>query len=100
MQSEAHSRPPGQHTPKERDCRLYALARPARLLELAYSFILHDKGERKIARYQQYFAVKEALARAQQFYAAGKREGCVIWHTQGSAFRRSANAGASITPLQ
>ena len=47
------------------DRTLYCLCRPARLLELAYRYIVFDAGEKKIARYQQYFCVKETLARIQ-----------------------------------
>ncbi|WP_282782144.1 type I restriction endonuclease subunit R [Phaeodactylibacter xiamenensis] len=59
------------------------LLRPERLLELAYRFIVFDGGIKKVARYQQYFAVQRALARIKQ-RQAGKRKGGVIWHTQGS----------------
>ncbi len=68
----------------EQDLAIYNLCRPERLLELTYKFILFDAGEKKIARYQQYFAVKNALARIKRFEDTGKRTGGVIWHTQGS----------------
>ena len=63
---------------------LYALCRRERLMELAYQFTLFDTGEKKIARHQQYFAVKETMARVKQRLSNGSRKGGVIWHTQGS----------------
>ncbi len=42
------------------------------------------RGVRKIARYQQYFAVRETVARVAAAGAEGKRQGGVIWHTTGS----------------
>ncbi|MBD2427584.1 HsdR family type I site-specific deoxyribonuclease [Phormidium sp. FACHB-1136] len=66
------------------DMTLYALCRPERLLELADRFTIFDAGERKIARYQQYFCVKRILERIHTFDAEGARQGGVVWHTQGS----------------
>lgn len=63
---------------------LYALCRPERLLDLARRFTLFDAGEKKIARYQQFFAVRKLLTRVKQRDADGVRAGGVIWHTQGS----------------
>lgn len=68
----------------EQDRALYALCRPERLLELAYRFILYDAGVKKIARYQQYFSVKNILERIQTRDAEGRRLGGLVWHTQGS----------------
>lgn len=82
----------------EQDRALYNLCRPERLIELAGRFILYDGGIKKIARYQQYSAVKQTMARILTFptYPVGKgrkvtetgerrqRMGGVIWHTQGS----------------
>ena len=42
----------------EQDRVLYALCRPDRLLDLARRFTLFDLGVKKVARYQQFFAVK------------------------------------------
>lgn len=66
------------------DRALYSLCRPERLLELSYRFIVYDNFVKKIARYQQYFAVKNAIQRIQHFDTEGNRKGGVIWHTQGS----------------
>lgn len=68
----------------EQDRALYCLCRPERLLELAYRFIVFDAGERKVARYQQYFAVKNTLERVRRVGPDGRRTGGVVWHTQGS----------------
>jgi len=73
-------------TPTEQDAFLYSLCRPERLIELARQYILYDEGGavKKIARYQQYFAVKRTLERVRQRTPEGNRKGGVIWHTQGS----------------
>lgn len=68
----------------EQDRALYALCRPERLLEMAWAFTVFDGGLRKIARYQQVFAIREVLARVKQTDDSGKRRGGIVWHTQGS----------------
>jgi type I restriction enzyme R subunit len=50
----------------------------SRLLDLVRNFILFDAGRKKVPRVHQYFGVKAAQERIM------KREGGVIWHTQGS----------------
>lgn len=65
------------------DMYLYGLCRPERLLEFVFSFTLYDNGEKKVARYQQYFAIKKTMQRIRHL-EEGKRRGGVIWHTQGS----------------
>ncbi len=70
--------------PYEQDRALYALCRPERLLELMYKFVVFDNGEKKIARYQQYFAVGDILGRVRAAAPEGPRQGGVVWHTQGS----------------
>ncbi len=74
----------GERLPTAQDRTLYSLLRPARLLELIYQFIVYDAGIKKIARHQQYFAVKETVARVAQLDNNGMRSGGVIWHTTGS----------------
>ena len=49
-----------------------------RLIELIYDFILFDGGIKKIPRVHQYFGVKAAQNHVR------KRQGGIIWHTQGS----------------
>ena len=66
------------------DRSIYALCRPDRLLDFVRRFTVFDGGVRKIARHQQYFAVREAVERVKHFSPQGVRKGGVIWHTQGS----------------
>ncbi len=66
------------------DRLLYDLFSIERFLDIMYHFILFDNGEKKIARYQQYFAVKFTLSRIEKILPSGARRGGVIWHTQGS----------------
>lgn len=54
------------------------LCTPTRLLELLHDFVVFDAGEKKICRHNQYFGVRAARAFVQ------RREGGIIWHTQGS----------------
>ena len=49
-----------------------------RLLEVAHDFIVFDAGVKKVCRHNQYFG-----ARAAQEHVK-RREGGIIWHTQGS----------------
>lgn len=66
------------------DRAIHALCRPERLLDIVRRFTVFDGGTRKICRHQQYFGIRKALARVQQFDTDGVRKGGVIWHTQGS----------------
>lgn len=70
-------------SPTVQDQYLFSLCRPQRLLELLFSYTLYDNGVKKVARYQQYFAVKKTLERIGGL-EGGRRRGGVIWHTQGS----------------
>ena len=74
----------GERLPNVQDRTIYSLLCPERLLELAYQFIVYDAGIKKIARYQQYFAVKSTIERVESLNVQGKRTGGVIWHTTGS----------------
>lgn len=67
----------------EQDKLLYSLCQPRRLLELMYKYIVYDAGIKKIARYQQYFAIQDTLERI-KIIRHERRQGGVIWHTQGS----------------
>ena len=69
--------------PVIQDEYLFGLCSPKRLLDLAFNYILFDNGEKKIARYQQFFVIKKAMNRIRTM-EGGKRKGGVIWHTQGS----------------
>ena len=74
----------GQRLPTDQDRALYSLLRPERLLPLIYGYVLYDGGVKKIARYQQYFAVKSTVDRVAHLNHQGTRTGGVIWHTTGS----------------
>jgi len=60
------------------DRHLVQMCGKARFLELIHDFIVFDAGVKKLCRHNQYFGV-----RAAQEYVR-KREGGIIWHTQGS----------------
>lgn len=70
--------------PTEQDKIFYTLLRPKMLMDLSYKFILYDFGGKKIARYQQFYAVRSTIERVKEFSNDDKRKGGVIWHTQGS----------------
>lgn len=69
--------------PTEQDNYLFGLCRPERLMDIVFNFILFDNGEKKVARYQQFFVIKKSMQRIRHL-ENGKRKGGVIWHTQGS----------------
>lgn len=69
--------------PTPQDKLLFGIASPVRLIDLIHNFILYDKGIKKIARYQQFFAVKKAMEKLTGYHS-DVRAGGVIWHTQGS----------------
>ena len=60
------------------DRPLAQLCTKARLLDLIRNSIIFDAGHKKVPRPHQFFGVKAAQERL------GRREGGVIWHTQGS----------------
>ncbi|OFK69391.1 restriction endonuclease subunit R [Corynebacterium sp. HMSC076G08] len=60
------------------DRGLLQMASKQRFLELIHDFIVFDSGVKKTARHNQYFGVKAAQERI------ARREGGIIWHTQGS----------------
>jgi len=60
------------------DRSLTQLCSKERLLELVHDFMVFDAGQKKTCRHNQYFGVKAAQERI------AKREGGIIWHTQGS----------------
>lgn len=59
---------------------IYNLLRLARLLELVRGYVFYDCGKKKVARYQQYFAIQKTMERL----LGTPRRGGLIWHTQGS----------------
>lgn len=60
------------------DRHLLQVCRKDRLLELIHDFVVFDAGTKKLCRQNQYFGVKAAQAHVK------RREGGIIWHTQGS----------------
>ncbi|MGI6354637.1 MAG: HsdR family type I site-specific deoxyribonuclease [Lentisphaerae bacterium] len=60
------------------DCQLGWVCRKERLLEIIHDFIVFDAGIKKTCRHNQYFGVRALQAHVR------KREGGIIWHTQGS----------------
>lgn len=69
--------------PTVQDTYLFGLCRPERLMDIVFNFVVFDNGEKKVARYQQFFAIKKSMQRIRNV-EQGKRKGGVIWHTQGS----------------
>ncbi|GER73757.1 type I restriction endonuclease subunit R [Weizmannia acidilactici] len=66
------------------DKNIISLFHPERLLEITQFFTLFDKDIKKVARYQQYFAIKEIIKTIEERDGNGNRQSGVIWHTQGS----------------
>ncbi len=64
--------------PNPLDRHLLQICAKARFLELIHDFVVFDAGIKKLCRQNQYFGVKAA-----QDYIS-RREGGIIWHTQGS----------------
>ncbi|MFH0785257.1 MAG: HsdR family type I site-specific deoxyribonuclease [Pseudomonadota bacterium] len=60
------------------DRPLAQICEKARLLDLLRNFIIFDAGQKKVPRPHQFVGVKKAQERIR------RREGGVIWHTQGS----------------
>lgn len=76
--------PAEDRLPTVQDKNLYSLCRPERLMDLVYKYIVFDGPDKKICRYQQYFAVQDTLKQVKQFDGEHQRKGGVIWHTTGS----------------
>lgn len=68
----------------EQDRNIVSLFAPERLMQLTKYFVLYDANVKKICRYQQFFAVEQIIKTINTFDANGRRNGGVIWHTQGS----------------
>lgn len=74
----------GERRLTEQDRTLFALCRPERFLEMMYRFVVFDAGRKKLARWQQFFCVRDTLDRVKQRDEEGRRRGGTVWHTQGS----------------
>ncbi len=71
--------------PTEQDRALISLYSPERLLKIACYFTLYDANVKKIARYQQFFAVEQIINTIEtNDVVSGNRQSGVVWHTQGS----------------
>jgi type I restriction enzyme R subunit len=64
--------------PNPLDRALLQMCEKSRLLEIIHDFIAFDAGTKKICRPNQYFGVRAAESFVE------RREGGIIWHTQGS----------------
>ena len=73
---EADAHPAAGDNPLLRE--LSQLCSKDRLFEILHDFMVFDAGVKKICRHNQYFGVQAAHERVQ------RREGGIIWHTQGS----------------
>lgn len=60
------------------DCALLRLAAKQRFLQIIHDFMAFDAGIKKICRHNQFFGVCSAQRHIR------RREGGIIWHTQGS----------------
>lgn len=60
------------------DKNIVELLNKERLIEILHNFIVFDRGIKKLCRPNQYFGIKAAQGQVR------KREGGIIWHTQGS----------------
>ena len=60
------------------DKYLAKICEKRRFIELLYDFVLFDGGVKKLPRVHQYFGVKAAQEHIR------RREGGILWHTQGS----------------
>lgn len=60
------------------DKYIQKLCNKERIIELMYDFVLFDAGIKKLPRHHQYFGLKAAQEHVR------KKEGGIIWHTQGS----------------
>lgn len=66
------------------DKTLIGLCRPERFMRLMRRYMLFDKSQKKVARYQQVSTIESLLKRINQRDEKGRRKGGVVWETQGS----------------
>lgn len=67
-----------KHLPDKIDWQLFSMFNKRRFLDLIHNFIVFDKGVKKVCRHNQFFGIKKAQLKL------GKKQGGIIWHTQGS----------------
>lgn len=68
----------------ELDKTLIGLCRPERFMRLMQRYMLFDKSQKKVARYQQVSTIEALLKRITERDEKGRRRGGVVWETQGS----------------
>ncbi|MDE0325706.1 MAG: HsdR family type I site-specific deoxyribonuclease [Candidatus Poribacteria bacterium] len=73
---EADAHPDAGDNPLLRE--LSQICNKIRLLDILHNFIVFDAGTKKICRHNQFFGVQAAAENVK------RREGGIIWHTQGS----------------
>jgi type I restriction enzyme R subunit len=66
------------------DETIVGLCRPERFMRLVRRYMLFDGPHKKVARYQQVATIETLLKRTEERDTAGRRQGGVVWHTQGS----------------
>lgn len=69
------------------DEAIYGMLRRDRVLDIVKNFVFYDGALKKVARYQQYFAIKRMLERIQHTEPTEygtRHQGGIVWHTQGS----------------
>lgn len=64
--------------PRKLDRQVYSMFQKDRFIDLLYNFIVFKGGTKMVPRYNQFFGIKAAEERME------RREGGIIWHTQGS----------------
>ncbi len=79
-------RPLGNRKFIPQDELIYGMLRKDRILDIIRNFVFYDGLHKKVARYQQYFAVKKTLSQIKTMDPKNpnRRKGGIIWHTQGS----------------
>ena len=68
----------GPRIPSAQDELMASLLSPARLLPFIRGFVVFDAGVKKVARYQQYYAVQKIVRKVQERTPDGKRHGGVV----------------------
>lgn len=85
----AHMKRHGEMMARERevtplDTTIIGLFRPERFMRLMRRYMLFDKSQKKVARYQQVSTIETLLKRIDEHDEQGRRTGGVVWETQGS----------------
>lgn len=76
-----------QRTVSPQDETIYGMLRHDRMLDIIKNFVFYDGPYKKVARYQQYFAIKKMLRQiryTEPTEYGTRHKGGIVWHTQGS----------------